>query len=83
MTSPTEILFRIQMEYVEMPGLKLTTQQARRLWNLPVDLCETALAKLVEQGFLARTGAGSYIRRSGSPEAMLNGPYPPALPDFS
>ena len=29
-----DLLARIQMEYLEMPGLHLTSQQARRLWNL-------------------------------------------------
>ena len=36
----------MQMEYAEMPGLKLTFWQARRLWNLSEDLCERALATL-------------------------------------
>jgi len=82
MTSTSEILTRIKMEYLEMPGLKLTTQQARRLWGLPGDLCDAALALLVEQGFLVRTGTGSYIRRGGSPELMGARQYA-ALPDFS
>jgi hypothetical protein len=54
----------IQMEYWEMPELKLTLRQARRLWNLPDALCERALASLMESGFLGRTADGSYIRRA-------------------
>jgi hypothetical protein len=53
---------RIQMEYLEMPGLKLTLRQARRLWNLPGDLCESALATLVEKGFLTQARDGSFLR---------------------
>lgn len=34
---------------------ELTMPQAGRLWGLPVDLCESALSRLVDQGFLART----------------------------
>jgi hypothetical protein len=82
MTSPPELIARIQMEFLEMPGLKLTAEQARRLWGLPIDLCDTVLASLVEQGFLARTAAGSYVRRGGSPERIGAGPYGAALADF-
>ena len=71
----------IRMEYLEMPGLKLTVQQARRLWNLPADRCEAVLAALIEQGFLARTVDGSYVRRGGSPEWRTRDPYVVALPD--
>ena len=57
----------IQMEYAEMPGLKLTFWQARRLWNLSEDLCERALDRLTQSGFLTRTADGAYIRRGTSP----------------
>jgi len=82
MTLP-DALVRIQMEYLEMPGLKLTPQQARRLWGLPADVCDAALASLVEQGFLAQTRAGSYVRRSSCPERIGSGHFGLALPDFS
>ena len=52
----------IQMEYAEMPGLKLTLWQARRLWNLSEDLCERALARLTASGFLTQTADGAYVR---------------------
>jgi hypothetical protein len=32
----------IRLEYLEMPGMALTYEQARRLWNLPADLCQRA-----------------------------------------
>jgi hypothetical protein len=57
----------IQMEYAEMPGLKLTLWQARRLWNLSDDLCARALATLTGSGFLTQTADGSYIRRGAAP----------------
>lgn len=59
-----EALHRIQMEYLEMPELKLTLGQARRLWNLPADLCDPALDALVERGFLIQTRDGAFLRRS-------------------
>jgi hypothetical protein len=60
--SASEILNRIRMEYGEMPDLRLTSAQARRLWNLPDDSCDAALADLVQSGFLYRTRDGSFLR---------------------
>jgi hypothetical protein len=53
----------IQMEYAEMPELKLTFWQAQRLWNFSEELCERALTALIASGFLARTADGAYVRR--------------------
>ena len=57
-----EALLRIRTEYVEMPDLKLTARQAQRLWNLSHDVCDTALAVLVREGFLALALNGAYVR---------------------
>ena len=38
-----EVLQRIQGEFVEMPGLRLTAPQAQRLWGLERDLCDALL----------------------------------------
>ena len=57
-----EVLSRIQMEFLEMPGLKLTASQARRLCNLPDDVCEAALDALTRTGFLRRLRDGSFLR---------------------
>jgi hypothetical protein len=57
-----EALLRIQMEYTEMPEMKLTLPQARRLMNLPLDACEVALATLVQTGFLVQSRAGAFLR---------------------
>ena len=54
---------RIQIEYIEMPDLKLTVAQLRRLCALPPDVCETAVADLVRSGFLWKTGKGTFLRR--------------------
>lgn len=61
-----DVLQRIQGEYLEMPGLRLTTAQAQRLWGLEKDVCETMLAALVETRFLCRTRDGAYIRPEGA-----------------
>ena len=57
-----EALSRIQMEFMEMPGLKLTTSQARRLCNLPEDVCAAALDVLTSTGFIRQLRDGSFLR---------------------
>ena len=56
-----DALRRIRVEYIEMPDLKLTRAQARRLWNLPQDACDLALAILVRSGFLGQTTDGQVL----------------------
>ena len=41
-----DVLQRIQGEYVEMPGLRLTAAQAQRLWGLERDVCDALLGAL-------------------------------------
>ena len=53
---------RIQIEYIEMPEMKLTLAQVGRLCNLPKDVCEAAIASLVEIGFLSTSTTGSILR---------------------
>jgi hypothetical protein len=51
----------VRGEYLEMPGLRLTKQQARRLWALDADTCEALLSTLEGSGFLRRTREGKYM----------------------
>jgi hypothetical protein len=60
------LLHRIRGEFVEMPGLRLTHEQAARLWHLEPTLVTMLLRTLVEANFLAHTADGAY-RRAGSP----------------
>jgi hypothetical protein len=60
-------LTMIQMDYLEMPGLRLTAEQGRRLWALPLELGRAALDTLVASGFLARTDDGQYLHRGTPP----------------
>jgi hypothetical protein len=57
----SDLLRRIQAEFLEMPGLRLTEPQARRLWNLDAISCSTVVSVLVEGGFLFRTSEGSFM----------------------
>jgi hypothetical protein len=56
-----DLLQRIQCEFLEMPGLRLTERQARRLWNLDSLACANILRVLVDGGFLFRTPDGSFM----------------------
>jgi len=57
-----ETLRRVQGEFLEMPGLRLTEAQARRLWNLDADSCGALLGALVDAKFLFRTRDGAFMR---------------------
>jgi len=58
------VVERIRGEFREMPGLTLTSAQARRLWSLDESTCNSALDQLVATGFLSRKGDGGYCRVS-------------------
>jgi len=57
-----ETLRRVQGEFLEMPGLRLTEAQARRLWGLDQASCAALLSALVEANFLFRTRDGAFMR---------------------
>ena len=60
---PTEdVLRRVQGEFLEMPGLRLTGAQARRLWGLDAVACEALLGALVDAKFLFQTRDGSFMK---------------------
>jgi hypothetical protein len=61
-TSRDQIIRRISCEYLEMPGLRLTSEQAQRLWGLDRQSCSEILAELVATSFLTRTPDGRYAR---------------------
>lgn len=54
------------MEYLEMPGLRLTVDQASRLWNLDRMVCRRILKELVDERFLAEAAAGMFLRRDNA-----------------
>ena len=59
-----EMISRICGEYLEMPGLGLKREQARRLWQFDDEICGELLDSLVESGFLRRRSDGTYVRAS-------------------
>jgi hypothetical protein len=65
-----EVLQRIQGEFIEMPGLRLTAAQAQRLWGLERDVCDALLGALVDARFLTRTRDGAFMRLEGAQPAL-------------
>ena len=57
-----DVLRRVRGEYREMPGLRLTTAQAQRLWGLDRKVCDALLDALVDAKFLFRTRHGAFMR---------------------
>ena len=65
LTGDTRIADWLQLirgEYLEIPGLRLTKPQVRRLWGLDAVTCEALLAALVDVKFLRCTPNEVYIR---------------------
>ena len=60
---PQLLLQRITRDYDEQPGLRLTPQQAQRLWDLDGPTCGAVLTALVDAGVLERSPDGRFVRR--------------------
>ena len=62
-TSPEDALVtRVRGEYREMPGMRLTLDQAMRLWMLDRLTCSSLLDSLVAAHFLEQDRNGRYVR---------------------
>ena len=42
----------VRAEFLEMPGMRLTVPQIRRLWHLDDEACEHLTQRLIDDGFL-------------------------------
>jgi hypothetical protein len=57
------LIERLRSEYADLPSLRLTSAQIRRLCGVDdALLCEAVLRAMVEIGFLAQNADGLYIR---------------------
>ena len=56
------LLTRIRAEYLEMPGLRLTLEQAQRLCGVERALCKMVLDALVAEKFLHVKADGAFAR---------------------
>jgi hypothetical protein len=52
----------VQAEFLEMPGLRVTRAQARRLWALDGAVCEAVLCALVDARFLVESRNALFTR---------------------
>ena len=48
----------VRREFNEMPGMRLTRAQIRRLWNLSSPECDEIVDALISDGFLVETSTG-------------------------
>jgi hypothetical protein len=70
--SVVPLIERLRLEYAELPSLRLTSAQIRRLCGVDdALLCESVLRAMVEIGFLAQNADGLYIR--GRSEGVVGG----------
>jgi DNA-binding IclR family transcriptional regulator len=60
--SQEQVLERIRTEFMEMPDMRVTPEQIRRLCGLNGSACEAALESLVQARFLRVTSDGRYTR---------------------
>lgn len=56
------LLKRLRAEFLEMPGLRLTREQAQRLCGVERALCQGVLDTLVDTKFLCVKPNGAYAR---------------------
>ena len=60
-----DLCARVQAEFVEMPGLRLTLAQAVRLFSIEPDQCQRVLGTLVLGGYLTTDGKAFASPRMG------------------
>jgi hypothetical protein len=72
------VLERIRAEYLEMPGMKLTTQQLQRLCGVEEPMCAGVLDSLVRAKFLCLNPDGTYVRLTDG-KLPLKRPVRPTL----
>ena len=56
------MLDRIRAEYLEMPGMRLTTEQVQRLCGVDAAVCQLVMDSLVAIRFLCVYPDGTYVR---------------------
>jgi len=61
------LLRRVHGEFLEMPGLRLTLEQACRLWNVDTATSRDVLNQLVDEQFLRLSGPHYLRAASGRP----------------
>ena len=70
MSPDPNLLARIKGEFLEMPGLRLTFDQACRLWQVDPPVCRAALDALAEIRAVYHTPDGYYISWPTAPRTL-------------
>jgi hypothetical protein len=55
---PPRVFEVIRAEFHEMPGMRLTPSQFRRLWQLGPNECDAVIGRLRAEGFLEQDSHG-------------------------
>jgi len=58
----SRLVERVRGEFMEMPDMQLTMQQAARLWGLDMPACRHVVDVLVDSAFLRWTEGGKITR---------------------
>ena len=66
------MLERIRAEFLEMPGLRLTLEQAQRFCGVEPTLCKAVLDALVDAKFLCVKANGTYARLTDGEVSRLH-----------
>jgi hypothetical protein len=61
MTPLDSLTSRIRAEFLQLPSLKITFQEACRLWHSNESQCLAALEALIAEGFLFRSPSGAFL----------------------
>ena len=61
----TKLAQRIREEFEELPGLRVTIDEAERFWALDPAACEAVFVRLRAAGFLAKGGDERYSQVLG------------------
>jgi hypothetical protein len=57
-----DVIHRVRAEYLEMPGLRLKSEQLQRLCGIDRSVCQIVLDTLVDAKFLCVKTDGQYAR---------------------
>ena len=76
------LLARIRAEYLEMPGLRLTLEQAQRLCGVDRQDCQSVFDSLVSERFLCVRPNGLYSRVADG-DVQRTRRKPPPVPNAS
>ena len=75
----SDLIERVRVEYLEMPGLRLTSEQVQRLCGIEHTMCQMVLDGLVAANFLRLTTVRHYARATDGHAPR----QPPAKPNVS